>query len=474
MRVLLMAFSHCALFFSLARGLATEYPRYVYKTRTYTSIRQVDFKNLTLYGVDGGRKFTSHFVQLQGGKYEMHGEHGCGEDVEIESTHYIGQRHALVIISCVSWCGSSTSSAVAQVFEVSDHRLMVTQSIDWDDDGVDPPFYFFDEGTNALETRAAHCLPTDGHHCQSAVDISTFRWDGSRFVRTGVRTELSDYGRSRGAIPFAVAYCGGPSRQCHIAATNCYFRVEPGSEGYLNVASGNGEHTEVLFAPLRDGKVYFDNTLEIPYDEITAIEYGGHPSCKSGATPKTSDYLSFKFTDDRGKQQKAVFELPNKFMNTTLAALARESGKPILRGADEEYANVDQLTASDRVISDFEKRLQSVVRRRGFLPVGQSWVFDADAQGNKLLIQLAVRNHSVDNHWQKLFTSLNGRFLGTDTYYPSWEILWVAQDSLGQFSVRYLSDRSRKVRHQHLSPWRNFRVVYTWDGIKLTGSRPEY
>jgi hypothetical protein len=32
------------------------------------------------------------------------------------------------------------------------------------------------------------------------MDVVTFLWDGTRFVQTGIQTELSEYGRSEGKI----------------------------------------------------------------------------------------------------------------------------------------------------------------------------------------------------------------------------------------------------------------------------------
>ena len=34
------------------------------------------------------------------------------------------------------------------------------------------------------------------------MDVVTFRWDGNRFIQTGIQTELSEYGKKEGkALP---------------------------------------------------------------------------------------------------------------------------------------------------------------------------------------------------------------------------------------------------------------------------------
>jgi hypothetical protein len=52
----------------------------------------------------------------------------------------------------------------------------------------------FDEKTNKPVVRSAHYLPGDAHCCVSAINV-TPRWNGSRFVQTGIRTKLSDNGK---------------------------------------------------------------------------------------------------------------------------------------------------------------------------------------------------------------------------------------------------------------------------------------
>jgi hypothetical protein len=137
---------------------------------------------------------------------------------------------------------------------------------------------------------------------------------------------------------------------------------------------------------------------------------------------------------------------------------------PIPSPAKEAPAPETQTGESQTSFSAYVAKLRSVVVRRGFQPIGNTWLVDADSQGNKLLIQQATCNEVPDGHCQKLFIALEDRFLGTDTYLPSWSVHNVAQERVGSFSAVYedFSDPDRKPPV--------IKVIYTWDGQKLTAS----
>jgi hypothetical protein len=109
-------------------------------------------------------------------------------------------------------------------------------------------------------------------------------------------------------------------------------------------------------------------------------------------------------------------------------------------------------------------QLRSMAVSRGYQPIGNTWLVVADSEGNKILIQQAACKNVADGQCQKLFIAFNDRFLGTDTFQPSWAVHDVAQERVGSFSAVYEnhSDPSRK------SP--PVKVIYTWDGQKLTAS----
>ena len=123
-----------------------------------------------------------------------------------------------------------------------------------------------------------------------------------------------------------------------------------------------------------------------------------------------------------------------------------------------------QLGESQNSFSTYAAQLRSIVLSRSYQPIGNTWLVAADSEGNKLLIQQAACKNVVDGECQKLFIAFNDRFLGTDTFQPSWTVHDVAQERVGSFSAVYedLSDPSRKPPP--------VKVIYTWDGQKLTAS----
>jgi len=110
-------------------------------------------------------------------------------------------------------------------------------------------------------------------------------------------------------------------------------------------------------------------------------------------------------------------------------------------------------------------RLRSTVVDRGYDPADQqTWVIQADANGNKLFIQHAVCKDSSDGRCQKLFIAFNDRFLGTDTFQPSWAVHDVVQQGTGRFTALYedFSDMRR------VPP--STKVTYVWDGKRISAS----
>jgi hypothetical protein len=73
--------------------------------------------------------------------------------------------------------------------------------MDWDTHvDASQPTASFDPIQNTLIARTAHYIPGDARCCVSAVDVITLRWDGTRFVQTDLKTELSRYGKDQGKI----------------------------------------------------------------------------------------------------------------------------------------------------------------------------------------------------------------------------------------------------------------------------------
>jgi hypothetical protein len=165
----------------------------------FGSIRRVDFRNLTfpssfdIAGNTGGITFKKgrfksnpgdHFSEEVGLIYYIRGSSRSQGD------------SALVFYS---WTDGSSQGDTARVFRVTNGRLELIQEIDWDSHFEEgQPTSQFDSNANTFAIRSAHYIQGDTPCCVSAVDIVTFRWDGTHFVEAGVRTELTDHGKKEG------------------------------------------------------------------------------------------------------------------------------------------------------------------------------------------------------------------------------------------------------------------------------------
>jgi hypothetical protein len=108
--------------------------------------------------------------------------------------------------------------------------------------------------------------------------------------------------------------------------------------------------------------------------------------------------------------------------------------------------------------------LDEVIAKRGYAAIGDALFVDADGNKNKLIVQRAECKNAAGAHCQKLFISVNGHYLGTDTYKPSWAVHDMRPEGIGQFSAMY-DDLS--VPGKNLPP---VRVIYSWDGKRLIAS----
>ena len=167
---------------------------------SYSSIRQVDFRNFRylLFGKSGK---TTGSLLFKKGHYEDD-EPGSNFSMDLDAIYYLSALpsskgdSAVVLYYWFSAGGSSSQGGTAQVFTVSDGHLRSTQMIDWDTHfQAGQPTVSFDPNTNKLVIRSAHYIPGDAHCCVSAMDVVTYRWEGTRFVQSGIQTELSEYGK---------------------------------------------------------------------------------------------------------------------------------------------------------------------------------------------------------------------------------------------------------------------------------------
>jgi len=82
-----------------------------------------------------------------------------------------------------------------------------------------------------------------------------------------------------------------------------------------------------------------NQTIRIPYKNISSLEYGQKAGRRVGAavvvspvllfSKKRKHYLTVNFVDEAGKEQAAVFELSKGTVHETAGALESRSGKQI-------------------------------------------------------------------------------------------------------------------------------------------------
>ncbi|HUS18236.1 MAG TPA: hypothetical protein VMZ25_01175 [Terriglobales bacterium] len=98
---------------------------------------------------------------------------------------------------------------------------------------------------------------------------------------------------------------------------------------------------------------YGAGKLSIPYDKFVGLAYGQHAGRRVGATvawgvttlgimalpmlfsKKRKHFLTIEYTDDRGVNQAAVFEIGKEAVRWTLKALEVRTGKKIVFEDDE-------------------------------------------------------------------------------------------------------------------------------------------
>ena len=166
---------------------------------TAQSIQKVDFRNMRLVVFDQSGRIET-VLAFKNGSRKWKEKNGDVNEAKIEKVDYLtpGDEYALVQFYWVSISGSSDDDGYAQVFRLANHDLRVIQQLRWNEQFETKEKYTFDAATKTLTVRSAHYLTGDAHCCISAMDIFTLQWKDGGFVQTGVKTELSDYGKKEG------------------------------------------------------------------------------------------------------------------------------------------------------------------------------------------------------------------------------------------------------------------------------------
>jgi hypothetical protein len=169
----------------------------------YASIQKVDFRKLKspTQDAEGKSPRKISFKNL----FHKNGDTDDHFSEALDAIHYLGGLSssdgdsALVLYYWSDAGGSSSQGGRARVFTGSGGHLRLVQTLDWDTHfETSQPTVSFDKSTNTLLIRTAHYIPGDAHCCVTAMDVVTYRWNGTRLVQSGLETELSEYGKSEG------------------------------------------------------------------------------------------------------------------------------------------------------------------------------------------------------------------------------------------------------------------------------------
>jgi len=163
------------------------------------SIQKVDFLNMRLIVFDQAGK-SDTVLPFRNGTRQWKEKNGDANEAKIEEVDYLtpADEYALVVFHWLSIAGGSDTDGYAQVFRLTGHDLRVIQQLRWNEQFDTKEKYSFDQATKTLTVRSAHYLTGDSHCCISAMDVFTLQWKDGGFVQTGVKTELSDYGKKEG------------------------------------------------------------------------------------------------------------------------------------------------------------------------------------------------------------------------------------------------------------------------------------
>ena len=166
---------------------------------SYSSIQKVDFRNMRLIVFDQSGK-TDTVMPFKGGRRKWKEKNGDANEAKIEEIDYLtpADEYAVVIFHWLSIAADANTDGYAQVFHLTNRQLSAVQQLRWNEQFEAKEKYAFDAASKTLSVRSAHHLTGDAHCCISAMDIFTLQWKDGAFAQTGVKTELTDYGKKEG------------------------------------------------------------------------------------------------------------------------------------------------------------------------------------------------------------------------------------------------------------------------------------
>ena len=173
---------------------------YVYPN-SYQSIRDVDFENLKM-ALGNDKNGRPMLTQLRNGKWRVGGRFVSYNSIGLQAVHFLdssepGREYALTVFGEEDVGANPSFYGIAEVFELAEKHLRVTQIIDWDINYGGPwgTLDDFDAKDSTLTIHSAHYRTVDARKRASAIDVVTYRWDGRAFGQTAIQTELLNNGR---------------------------------------------------------------------------------------------------------------------------------------------------------------------------------------------------------------------------------------------------------------------------------------
>ena len=160
---------------------------------TFQFVPRVDFRNLPVHLFDSSGEVGT--LSLRNGAYQRNDQPFGFEELRVESVQSLtdlsgsGRQYTLVIYKHYFGGGSSNTDGLAQVFVLSQRRLVVTQQLEWDEHYAPPDGWYVRFSDGLLTIRSARYLELDTHCCISGMDVITLRWDGSQFSQVRLVTQ---------------------------------------------------------------------------------------------------------------------------------------------------------------------------------------------------------------------------------------------------------------------------------------------
>ncbi len=164
-------------------SIDTRLTNYTYKDTAFSSIRAVNFKNLSVFDCCDEHGNFDALGTLKNGRLSEKNKDGIRE-LWLDSVRYFDFKNgkpqkALALFFEFSAGGSSSEGGTFEVFEINtEHHLYIKQQIEFDSRGAGKSIFNSETGILTVrsirEDSGPHCCPTEK-------EIAKFQWNGSVF-----------------------------------------------------------------------------------------------------------------------------------------------------------------------------------------------------------------------------------------------------------------------------------------------------